>query len=760
MVGRKPPKKQTPFPTKEEVLEFIRSNGGKVGKREIARAFHIFGNDKIVLKQMLKELEAEGQVDRHKGRRFTEQGALPEVTVLDIHELDVEGELIARPHRWEHDERPPTIYISRQKRGRNTAGLGDRVLARLSRNRNGSYNARVIKRIDQTASQIIGIFMEVDGEGRIMPTSRKSKYELAVVGEDRRGAERGDLVSAEVLPGKHYGLRKARIVERLGRMGEPKSVSLIAIHTYDIPLHFQSEVIAEAEAAKAAQLNDRTDLRDIPLVTIDGEDARDFDDAVWAEPDTDPKNEGGWHIMVAIADVAWYVRPNSPLDKSAYQRGNSVYFPDRVVPMLPEALSNGWCSLVPHEERPCLAVHMWISSGGTLKRHKFVRGLMKSAARLTYTQVQEARDGHPDETTTPLTETVIAPLYGAYEALLKSRKRRGVLELDLPEKKILLDDQGNVTGVEERERFDSHRLIEEFMITANVAAAETLERKHMPCMYRVHDEPAQEKLTALREFLDSLNMKLAKGQVLKPTQFNQILKKVEGTPHAQLVSEVILRSQAQAVYSPDNLGHFGLALRRYAHFTSPIRRYADLLVHRALIHGLSLGEGSLEPDHKDFEEMGEHISITERRAQVAEREVTDRYTALYLADHVGGAFTGRVSGVTRFGLFVTLDESGGDGLVPIGSLPGDWYEHDEAGHRLVGSSGKRQYRLGDIVEVKLTEANPITGSMVLNIMEDGEVPEPSGYFPPKRSGGRKGRPRKGGKGKSGKNRNKSRKNRG
>jgi len=745
MAGNRPPKTLPPFPSKEEVLEFISDNGGKVGKREIARAFQITGNDKIVLKRMLKELESEGHIDRHKGRRFSDHGSLPDVTVLDIHELDVEGELIARPNNWEHEEKPPTIYIGRQKKGRNTAGLGDRVLARLTKNRDGSYNARVIKRIDQTSSQVIGIYMEVEGEGRVMPTSRKNKYELAVVGDDRRGAERGDLVTAEVLSGKHYGLRKARITERLGRMGEPKSVSLIAIHTHDIPLHFRHDVIEQAEAAGPAPLDERTDLRDIPLVTIDGADARDFDDAVWAEPDTSPENEGGWHLMVAIADVAWYVRPGSPLEKSAYQRGNSVYFPDRVVPMLPEALSNGWCSLVPHEERPCLAVHMWISATGTLKRHKFVRGLMRSAARLTYDQVQAAQDGNPDETAAPLTETVIAPLYGAYEALLKGRQKRGVLELDLPEKRIVLDDNGTVTGVEERERFDSHRLIEEFMITANVAAAETLEKKHMPCMYRIHDEPGAEKLEAFREFLASLNMKLTKGQVLTPAMFNGILQKVKGTPHARMVSDVILRSQAQAVYSPENLGHFGLALRRYAHFTSPIRRYADLLVHRALIHCMNLGEGALEQDHKDFAEMGEHISITERRAQVAEREVVDRYTALYLAEHVGDAFAGRISGVTRFGLFVTLDESGGDGLVPIGSLPGDWYDHDESGHRLVGKSGKRQYRLGDQVEVKLTEANPITGSMVLNVMEDGEVPEPSGMYPSRRHGPKKGRRRKGGK---------------
>ena len=440
-----------------------------------------------------------------------------------------------------------------------------------------------------------------------------------------------------------------------------------------------------------------------------------------AEPDDDPKNPGGCHLIVAIADVSWYVRPNDALDQSAFVRGNSVYFPDRVVPMLPEELSNGWCSLRPDEDHPCLAAHMWIDAEGHLKRHKFVRAMMKSVARTTYTQIQRAQDGNPDDLTTPLLDGVIAPLYGAYKTLLKAREQRGVLELDLTERQIVLAEDGTVAKVVERERFDSHKLIEEFMVLANVAAAETLERVKQPCMYRVHDEPSREKIESLREFLEGINMPFAKGQVIRASHFNQILAKVKDTTNSHMVSEVVLRSQAQAVYSPDNLGHFGLALRRYCHFTSPIRRYADLLVHRALVRGHAMGEGGLETDHKDFTEMGEHLSITERNASGAERDATDRFTALYLSEKIGAVLKGRINGVTRFGLFVTLNETGADGLVPIRTLPDDYYIHDEHRHTLCGRSNRLEFRLGDSVEVLIVDADPITGSTIFKMMEGGRT---------------------------------------
>ncbi len=720
-----PKKTKTPpnFPTKRQILEFIEQGNGKVGKREIARAFHISVTNRPRLKKILREMKDEGHLSQGRGKRLNKPGELPPVTVLQVSRIDQDGDLLAKPVSWEAKQEPPRIFLLPERKGKGAVGIGDRVLCRLNKVGSNTYEARIIRRIEHAPSLILGVYMQVKGEGRIVPTDRKQKNELFVPPNEVNGAERGDLVQGELLPGRQYGLHRARVVEKLGRMGEPKSVSLIAIHTHDIPLEFPQNVTEAAQKAGPAPLGMREDLRSVDLITIDGADARDFDDAVWAEPDRDEDNKGGWHVIVAIADVAYYVRPKAPLDTESYKRGNSVYFPDRVVPMLPEALSNGWCSLVPHEDRPCLAVHMWIGAAGKLKRHKFVRGMMRSSARLTYEQAQAAFDGQTDETTTPILENVISPLYGVYEALLKGRKRRGVLELDLPERRIILNDDGDIEKIALRERLDSHRLIEELMITANVAAAEALEAKNLPCMYRVHDQPSQDKLEALREFLDSLELSVTKG-VLLPKHFNQILEKVAETPQAQMVSQVILRSQAQAIYSPENLGHFGLALRRYAHFTSPIRRYSDLLVHRALIRGYNLGEGRLEDDHKDFTEMGEHISITERRAQVAERNANDRYTALYLSNHTGEIFKGRVNGVARFGLFVTLLESGGDGLVPIGSLGNDYYQHNEKLHSLIGERTGREYRLGDLVDVRILEAEPISGSLVFEIQDDSDSDDP------------------------------------
>jgi ribonuclease R len=592
----------------------------------------------------------------------------------------------------------------------------------MRRLKEGMYEARVIRKVSSGPARILGVFQRAaDGSGRLHPTDRRQKAEYEIAESDRMDAEIGELVLTEMLPstrgGRLYGLKPVKVIERLGDMANPKAISLVAIHTHDIPDVFPDAAIEQAEAAGPAPLGKRTDLRQIPLITIDGEDARDFDDAVWAEADGE-----GWRVIVAIADVAWYVRPGDALDKEAFKRGNSVYFPDRVVPMLPEALSNGWCSLKPDEERPCLAVEMRFDSEGNKKSHKFVRGLMRSAARLTYTRVQKAIDGEPDEQTGPLLDPVLKPLYGAWSALTKARARRGVLELDIPERKVVIGADGKVERVVQRERYDSHKLIEDFMIAANVAAAEQIETLKRPCMYRVHDLPTQEKLDSLREFLSTVGIPFAKGQVIKASAFNKVLDQAKTMTEAPLINEVILRSQAQAVYSPENLGHFGLGLARYAHFTSPIRRYADLLVHRALVDGLHLGEGALgREDWECFAEIGEHISATERRAAAAERDCVNRFTAAFLADRVGARFAGRINGVTRFGLFVTLDESGGDGLVPVSSLPNDYYDHDEVRHRLVGKRFGMTFSLGDAVEVELTEANPLTGGLVFRLVIEGRA---------------------------------------
>lgn len=709
----KPPK-QVPIPTRQQLLDFIREQPGRIGKREIARAFHLTGENRHILRDMIKDLERSGAVERGRGRRFARPGALPDTMLLEVSGIDADGELMARPLTWAENAPPPRIFLAPPRRDESPLGLGDRVLARLRRMRDDIYEARAIRRITTGPAKVLGVFERGgDGSGRLRPTDRRQKVDYAVQDADSFDALPGELVLAELLPaGRMRGLRPVRIVERLGGMDDPRTVSLVAIETHDIPWEFPADALAQAEAAGPAPIGRRDDLRPIPLITIDGEDARDFDDAVWAQATED----GGWHLIVAIADVAWYVRPGDALDREAFKRGNSVYFPDRVVPMLPEALSNGWCSLKPDEDRPCLAVHLWIDAEGRKLRHRFVRGLMRSAARLTYERVQRAMDGQPDDGTAPLVEPVLTPLYGAWKALAKARDERGVLNLDLPERKVVMGADGRIDSVVPRARYDSHRLIEDFMIAANVAAAEQIEAVKRPCMYRVHDLPSQEKLAGLRDFLSTLGLSLPKGQVMRASAFNQILAAASETPEAHLINEVVLRSQAQAVYSPENLGHFGLSLARYAHFTSPIRRYADLLVHRALIDGLDLGDGGLPADSWErFAETGEHISQTERRAAAAERDALNRFTTLFLADRVGARFAGRVNGVTRFGLFITLDETGADGLIPVSSLPEDYYIHDEIRHCLTGRRTGKSFSLGDSLEVTLAEANPLTGSLLFRL---------------------------------------------
>ncbi len=707
------------LPSREDILDFIARSPIPVGKREIARAFKVPPAHRVALKGLLKEIERSGAVERGAKRRLAPIDSLPEIGTIEITGVDEDGELLGRPLAWSGIGPAPTILVDPE-----ACDVGDRVVAQLARLDAQIYRARVLKKLAGTADRIVGVFRAGRDGGRVEPTQRRDKTEYRVTVADAEGARDGELVVAEALPARRMGLPQARIIERLGDADAPKAISLVAIHTHGIPTAFPPAALAQAAAAQPVALGERTDVRDVPLVTIDGADARDFDDAVWAEPDGDPENAGGWHVLVAIADVCWYVRPGDALDRAAEERGNSVYFPDRVVPMLPEELSNDLCSLRPQVERACLAAEMWFDKDGRKIRHRFLRGLMRSAARLTYEQAQAATDGRPDDVTGPLVEPVLKPLYGASAALASARKKRGALELDLPERKVVLGEDGKVARIEPRQRLDSHKLIEEFMIAANVAAAETLEKHQVPCMYRVHDAPDPAKLQALQQFLESLGipgLRLAKGQAIRPRQFNQVLARAADTPHAPAVNELVLRSQAQAVYSPTNIGHFGLALRRYAHFTSPIRRYADLLVHRALVKAGRFGEGAL-PDvgEKEFAGVGEHISMTERRAAAAERDAVDRYTVAFLAERVGATFRGRVNGAMSFGLFVTLLETGADGLIPIGTLPGDYYDLDEPRRQLVGRRTGRTFTMGDTVTVRLAEADRVTGSLVFAYVDEEE----------------------------------------
>jgi ribonuclease R len=653
-------------------------------------------------KKHARPRKASGKADRSRPPR----DGLPDSTLILITGTDSDGDPVGRPATWDPaDGRAPLVRMVAERPGQPGLAPGDRVLARLRATGDGKYQGRTINRLTEAPSRVLGVFRPGHPDGRIVPTDRRSKAEWTVPRGQDSGAEANELVLAEPLPHHRLGLKPARVIERLGRMGDAKSISLIAIHTHDIPVAFPEDALAEAAEARAVPAGHREDLRDIPLVTIDGEDARDFDDAVVAEPDSN-----GFRLIVAIADVAWYVLPGSALDRAARMRGNSVYFPDRVVPMLPEALSNGWCSLLPKEDRGCLFVEMRIDKTGRKLSHRFGRGLMRSAARLTYEQMQHAIDANADLIVDP------RPLYAAFRALLGARSARGTLDLDLPERKVALSPTGEVVSVTPRPRLDSHRLIEEFMVLANVAAAEELERLAQPAVYRVHAPPTDEKLAALRGFLNGIGISLPPGNQIHPRDLDQVLRKAAGTPEALLVNEVMLRSQSQAAYSPDNIGHFGLALTRYAHFTSPIRRYADLLVHRGLITGLRLGPGGLgNGEAALLPDTAAHITATERRAALAERDAIDRYLAAFMADKIGERFTARISGVTRFGLFVTVPGSGATGIVPMSALPDDYWHHDEMEQTLTGSRTRQVFRLAQDVDVRLAEANPVTGGLVFHV---------------------------------------------
>ncbi|WJR81294.1 ribonuclease R [Bradyrhizobium sp. NP1] len=720
----------TGFPDRNAIVAFIRAHPGEVGTKEIARAFGLKNADRAELKRILRELVDEGALSK-RGKRIHETAALPATVMADITGRDADGELIASPTEWDEEASgaPPKIriHLPRRPRPGTSVGVGDRALLHVEHSTDADgaiYSGRVIKVVDHGKLRALGIFRALpEGGGRLVPVDKKQAgRELNISKADSLDAQDGDLVSVELIRTRGFGLGSGRVKERLGSVKSEKAISLIAIHAHDIPQAFSQDALREAEAAEPATLRGREDWRALPLVTIDPPDAKDHDDAVHAEADPDPGNKGGHIVHVAIADVAFYVRAASALDHDAVTRGNSVYFPDRVVPMLPERISNDLCSLVPGEPRGALAVRMVIGADGRKRSHSFHRILMRSAAKLNYAQAQAAIDGRPDDTTGPLLASVLKPLYAAYETVKRARDERDPLDLDIPERKILLKADGTVNRVIVPERLDAHRLIEEFMILANVAAAEMLEKKGLPLIYRVHDEPTVEKVHDLQEFLKTLDISFAKSGALRPSHFNRVLAQVEGEDYQPLVNEVVLRSQAQAEYSAENYGHFGLNLRRYAHFTSPIRRYADLIVHRALVRALGLGDGAL-PDDTTAEELSEiaaQISVTERRAMKAERETADRLIAHYLADRVGATFQARISGVTRAGLFVRLDDTGADGLIPIRTIGSEYFNHDETRHALIGSRSGAMHRLGDVVDVRLVEALPIAGALRFELLSEGQ----------------------------------------
>ncbi len=711
------------LPSEAEILDFIRAAPGAAGKRDIARAFAVKGSDKIALKQLLKRLAEEGKLAKSR-KKLIDTSALPPVTALEVMGLDADGEAWGEPIEWDEASaaKPPRVLIETRAA---PPRQGDRVLVKITPARGGRYKFRglVIRKLDDRVGRVLGVYRIAPGHGaRIVPVDKKARHELQVAAGSDQGARNGELVEAEMAGGQGRGLPLARVRRRLGDLTDQRNISLIAIHQHGIPDRFPERVMADSEKLKPFSPGRRGDLRHLPLVTIDPPDARDHDDAVWAAPDL---ATGGVDVIVAIADVAHYVQPGTALDREARLRGNSVYFPDRVVPMLPERISNDLCSLREKQDRPALACFMHFDKGGRKTRHRFERVVMRSAAKLSYEEAQAAIDGGPGEKAGPLLDPVLKPLWSAYDVLMQGRDSREPLELDLPERKLILDAHGLIERVVTPLRLDAHKLIEEFMIQANVAAAEELEAKKTPLIYRVHEPPSAEKVRALAEFLRTVDMSIPLGQVMRPKHFNRILAEVRGKDYQHLVNEVVLRTQAQAVYSPDNRGHFGLSLHRYAHFTSPIRRYADLIVHRALVSALGFGEDGLSTeDISRLEETAGMISDAERRAMAAERETVDRLIASHLATQTGAVFRGRIGGVVGAGLFVTLDDSGADGFVPVATLGRDYFVYDKTRHALVGERGGETWQLGDRLEVRLVEAAPVSGGLRFEIVSPARAGKP------------------------------------
>ena len=700
-------------PSTQQLLDFIAKAKEPLTKNELARAFNVKNDDRNRFKQLLRDLTKSGQLEKHPGGAFGLPDGLPVVGVVEVTDVTIDGEVYARPTQWDKNKgESPRVTMAPDRKGHPAMAKGDRALVRFSKGHDGGHTGRTIRRVDAPEDRVLGV-VEREGRGHILiPTNKRNRNIYEIPSHELNGAQPGQIVVAEVQPTHGARSTKARVHEVIGKMDDPKAISLIAVHEMGLRTEFSAAVLAETENMEVPGLKGREDMRNIPLVTIDPADARDRDDAVYVYPE---KTKEGWtHLVVAIADVAHYVKAGSALDKEAFARGNSTYLPDMVVPMLPEKLSNGLCSLAPNENRACVAVDLFFDDEGNLQKYKFKRGLMRSVAALSYEQAQAAMvDGITDDVTGPLLQPILKPLFDAYKILRAARDKRGALNLMVPERKIVMDENNKMTGVKVRPHFEAHEVIEEMMVLANRAAGMAVEG-----IYRVHDKPSAAKIESLGEYLQAFGVSMPKGTTPKPGQLNEILAKVANHPYKHLVNESMLRSMAQAKYSNEDIGHYGLALEKgYAHFTSPIRRYSDTIQHRILIDAFNLGKDGIRDDERArLAEICEHISATERTSVQAERNAVDRFTAAYLAEHIGAQFSGRIRGVTGMGLFVELTDTGADGFVPLRMLPRDQYVHDEARHALVGRHSGRIFRLGASVTATVVDAERASGNTILELV--------------------------------------------
>jgi ribonuclease R len=694
-------KYDNPVPSREFILQQLREHARPLGRRDLAELFGLTGDDEHEgLRRRLRAMERDGQVVRNRRNGYV---------IVDNEEL-VRGRVRAMAEGWgvlKPDTPSGDIYLSPREM-RNLLH-GDRAVVRIvGVNQDGRPEGKLVDVLERANRTVAGRYYEESGVGFLVPDSKRIQHDVIIPAEHRGEAQHGQLVVAEIVSQpSHRRQPIGRIVEVLGDHIEAGSEIEVAARVHGIPVEWPQAVLAEADAfgseVAEAAVETRVDLRDTPLVTIDGADARDFDDAVYCEP-----TAKGWKLLVAIADVGHYVEPGSALDREAEGRGNSVYFPRSVVPMLPEVLSNGLCSLNPQVDRLCMVCEMQISSEGKLRRSRFFEAVMRSHARLTYDEVaaiHERRDKEARQRHRGLLRH-IEHLFQVYRALRKDRDRRGAVDFESTESVIEFDDQGRVREIRPVERNEAHKLIEECMVKANVAAARFLRRHRIPALYRVHEPPAAERLDNLRQFLAQTGLRLDGGDKPGPADFARLMERVRKRPDRHLIQTVMLRSMMAAEYRPDNAGHFGLALEAYTHFTSPIRRYPDLVVHRAIRHLLRGGK----PEdfiyrHDQLVTVGEHCSMTDRRAEEASRDAVMTLKCRYMADRIGEEFTGVISGVTGFGLFVELDGVYVDGLIHITNLENDYFHFDPIGHRLVGERTGKEYRLTDRIRVRVARAD-------------------------------------------------------